>query len=212
MTLHKSIRLEFSDRRLPLTELAELNTAMEDIGCQVWPLDLREVPANIKILLGQPTLATAEAEQVKTHFLLPRERLLEIIQGAGREPQVLGGGELNTFVSNHGYPYPQLYVVQNDIDYSRFDRFHVNTANDGTGVDEVVQLLSGRGLAIHHRQHNGVVRTVRLACPSEDAGWLVTYSGGYPHIGSLRDASPGLKLLVQVIGPAEWVMRYVDDR
>jgi hypothetical protein len=50
-----------------------------------------------------------------------------------------------------------------------------------------------------------------LACSGDDAGWLVTYTGGNPHIGSLSGGSPGMKMLVQVIGPAEWVMRYEDE-
>ena len=146
---------------------------MADIGCGVWPLDLTRVPADVKKLLSQPTLTPAEGDQVKTHFLLPRQRLEEIILRAGRRPNVPGGGELNTFVSNHGYAYPQLYLVEDGVDYSRFDRFHVNTADDGTGVDEVVQLLSGRGFVIHHRLPKGLVLTLSLACPSEDTGWLV---------------------------------------
>ena len=42
-------------------------------------------------LLTQPTLTDAEADRVRTHFLLPRERLLEIIEAAGRKPNVPGG-------------------------------------------------------------------------------------------------------------------------
>lgn len=212
MTPEKGIRLEFSDKRLALYELPEINRNIKQVGWGVWPLDLSQTAADIKQLLREPTLTTEEAERVKSSFLLPREKLLEIIQRSGREPHVPGGGELTTTVTNLGYTYPQLYMVENGVDYSRFDRIHVNTADDGTAVDEVVQLLSGSGLVIHHRSPDGLILTLRLACSGDEAGWLITYTGGNPHIGSLSGGSPGMKMLVQVIGPAKWVMRYEDEQ
>ena len=97
------------------------------------------------------------------------------------------------------------------MDFSRFDRFHVNTADDGTGVDEILQMVSGRGFVSRHLLINGEVLTLHLGCNRDDAGWLLTYDGGLPHIGSLTRAEPGTKLMVQVIGPAQWQMRYLDD-
>src|SRR5262245_60252035 len=128
---------------------------MAEVGGGVWPLDLSGVPADIRRLLEQSTVTEAQEERLKTHFLLRRERLLEIIRSAGRKPHVDGGGALSTTVVSHGYSYPQLWVVQGGIDYSRFDRFHVNVADDGTGVDEVLQMLSGRGIVIRQRQGAG---------------------------------------------------------
>jgi hypothetical protein len=48
-------------------------------------------------------------------------------------PRVPGGGALTTFVSPHAYSYSQLFVVLDDVDYSRFDRFHVNVAHATLG-------------------------------------------------------------------------------
>lgn len=211
MTIEKGIRLEFSDQRPPLTAVTEINAVLAEIGSGVWPLDLSGTPDNIQQLLKQNTLTEAEAERVRTHFLLPRERLLEVIVAAGRQPNVPGGGELTTFVSNYGYSYPQLWIMQGDEDFSRFDRFHVNVSEDGTGVDEVGQLLWGRGLMIRHHLPSGVILTVRLDCPRELSGWLITHDGGKPHIGTFSQAWPGTKCLVQVIGPAQWAMRYEDE-
>ena len=53
-----------------------------------------------------------------------------------------GGGALETFVVNHGYGYPHLYVVEAGVDYARFDRFHVNVAEDGGSIDEIFQRVS----------------------------------------------------------------------
>ena len=164
MASAKGIRLEFSDGHLPLTDVAEINVALAEIGTGVWPLDLSGEPDDIRRLLGQPTLTEAEAERMRKHFLLPRERLLEIIAVAGRKPNVPGGGELTTWVSNHGYSYPQLWIVQGDEDYTRFDRFHVNVSEDGIGVDEVLQMLWGGGLVIHHLLPSGVTLTMSLDC------------------------------------------------
>jgi hypothetical protein len=210
MTNAQGVRLEFSDGRAPLTSVADVNHAMVDVGSRVWPLDLHGAPSEVRRLLMQAALTEAEAERVKAHFLLPRQRLLEVIEGAGRKPHVPGGGELTTIASTHGYAYPQLWVVQNDLDYRRFDRFHVNAAEDGTGVDEVLQVLSGSRVMIVQRVPGGGVLTLHLDCSRQGAGWLVTYDGGNPHIGSLSRAEPGTKVLAQVIGPARWVIRYED--
>jgi hypothetical protein len=98
-----------------------------------------------------------------------------------------------------------------EVDYSRFDRFHVNATEDGTGVDEVLQVLSGSGVVIYLRHSVGTTLTLRLDCPSERSGWLVTYDGGKPHIGSLNSAVSGTKVMVQAIGPAQWVIQYEDE-
>jgi hypothetical protein len=210
MATTEGIRLEFSDGRAPLTGLSDVNGRLRKTGTGAWPLPLTGAPEDIRRLLSQPTLTDAEAARVRTHFLLPRERLVQIIESAGREPNVPGGGELTTLVSNEGYSYPQLWVVQSGLDYTRFDRFHVNVSDDGVGVDEVMQILSGGGIVIRLRRRDEEL-TLRLDCPSENASWLVTYDGGKPHIGSLSTGTPGTKMVVQAIGPARWSLRYVDD-
>jgi hypothetical protein len=103
MATEEGIQLEFSDDRRPLTAVAAINAALSEIGTGVWPLDLRGAPDDIRQLLTQLTLTDAEVERLRTHFLLPRQRLLEIIAAVGREPNVPGGGALTTSVSNHDY-------------------------------------------------------------------------------------------------------------
>jgi hypothetical protein len=208
--METGIRLEVSGR-LACSSLAEVNAALVQIGSQVWPLDLRGSPVELRRLLRQPALGESENERLKTHFLLPRERLLETITAAGRRPHVPDGGAMETLDTTHNVTYPKLWVKQPDTDYSRFDRFHVNVANDDTGVDEVIQMLSGRGLVFRHRLPGGEELVVHLDCPAEDTGWLVTNDGGRPHIGSLAIATPGTKVVVQVLGPSRWNMRYEDQ-
>ncbi len=202
------IELEFSDGRPPLTAAADVNTTLAEVGAGVWRLDLTGARDDVRSLLVQRSLTDAEVERVRAHFLLPRERLLEIVAAAGRTPNVPGGGQLTTLVTNEGYSYPQLWIVQGAADFSRFDRFHVNVSDDGVGVDEVLQILSGAGVVIRLRAPSGSVLTLHLDCPAEGSGWLLTYDGGKPHIGSLGSATPGTKVLAQVIGPPRWAIRY----
>ncbi len=155
MIKEQGIRLEFSDGRQTLSSLTEINKAFQEIGSRIWPLDLRAEPHDIKKLLNKPTLTTEESDRLLNHFLLSRERLLEIIISAGREAHVPGGGFVN-----------------------------------------------------HHRSPNGEILSLYVDCPGEDTGWILTYDGGYPHVGSISGAQPGTKALVQVIGPETWVMRY----
>ena len=203
--------LEFSDGRPAVTGLDAVNTGLATYGARIWPLDLAGVAADMRRLLMQPLLTEVEVDRVKRQFLLPRERLLQLIAEAGRTPHVSGGGSMTPSVENHGYAYPQLYLAEAGVDYTRFDRFHVNTADDGTGVDEIGQLVCGGGIRIVQRRPGIGIARLHLSCPSADHGWIVTYDGGASHIGSLSAASPGTKFLMQVIGPERWTMRYEED-
>ncbi len=205
------LRLEFPDGRPAVNDLETINSELTAVGSRIWPLDHRQKSRDVHGLLAKPTLTEAEVGQVMSQFMLPRERLLEIIAEAGRQPQVPGGGAMSTHVSPHDYSYPQLFVVEDGVDYGRFDRFHINIAEDGTGVDEFMHVLAGSGVRVLQRMPGGGVLTLHIDCPDSDHGWVMTYDGIYHHIGSISDASPGSKILMQVIGPPRWVMRYEDQ-
>jgi hypothetical protein len=208
-TMATGIRLEFEGDRTALIAVPEIQEELQRMGIGVWPLPLDDAPHDVRRLLGQTTLTDDETARLRDHFLLSRERLLEVIAASVRSPNVPGGGALETTVANEGYSYPQLWVVQGGADYTRFDRFHVNVAKDGTGVDEVMQVVSGQGVIVRVRTSDGSALSLCLACPTDRAGWIVSYNGGQPHIGSLSSATPGTKVVMQVIGPEEWMLRYV---
>jgi hypothetical protein len=203
----QGLSLEFSDRRVVPDTLDGINNELLKIGAGVWPLDLADQPEVVRALLAKSSLDETETERIKEHFLLPRDQLLQIVTRAGRTPQVAGGGALTTFVTNQGYGYPQLYQVRKGIDYNRFDRFHVNMGPGGSGVDEVFQMLSGGGFVIHQKLDDGDILTLTLGCPDQGHGWLGTYSGVRPHVGSLSSG----RLLVQAFGAKEWRMNYTDE-
>src|SRR5215469_8366559 len=114
------LRLEASGSPVVATTLADVNRELTVVRSKVWQLDLQGSPADVRRLLAEPTLDAAETAAVMDHFLLSRERLLAIIAEAGRAPNVPGGGALSTQVDSHGYSYPQLWLVQDGTDYSRF--------------------------------------------------------------------------------------------
>ena len=87
----------------------------------------------------------------------------------------------------------------------------MNRSEDGTGVDEVFQMLWGRGLEIVRRNPAGEVLTSRVDCPDPGHGWLGTYSGKEPHMGRPSSAEPGNKVLVQAIGPPRSSIRFESE-
>ncbi len=211
MVRASGIRLEFSDGQpalIGIEHIDAINAALSTVGAGVWPLDFSAAPPTIRALIAQPDLSDTEITHLLDHFLLPRERLMETLAAAGRDPNVAGGGALETGVANQDYGYPQLWTVRADTDYTRFDRFHINVSDDRVGVDEVLQMLSGNGVVVHLQTPNGDVLTLRLDCLGRAQGWRITYDGGRPHIGSLSSAAPGTKLVVQAFGPPVWSLSY----
>lgn len=207
--MNTGIRLEREGGQEDLYTLEEINAALAPIGTRVWPQDWSKLSADLKDFLADPHPSPERIAEVMPHFLLSRERLMELIGEAGRQPHVPGGGELTTLDETHGVTYPQLYVANPETDFSRFDRMHVNLGEDGTPVDDVVQLLCGSGLEVHQLLPSGETVKIYLACPSPEAGWLLTVDCSVPFIGSFSRAAAGTKAVSQVIGPARWKMEYL---
>jgi hypothetical protein len=187
----------------------DVNDVLARYGARLSPRDLSDVPREQRRLLARSTLTASETAALRDRFLLPRDRLVQLIEEAGRAPQVAGGGELQTVDTTHDVHYPELYLVAPGVDYTRFDRLHVNHATDGTGVDETLQLLSGGGVRFVHTTPELGTVTLLLDCPSPDHGWTMSYSGARPHVASFTGASDGTKILMQIIGPSRWTMDYV---
>lgn len=204
------LRLEIEGTGTVWTAVDEVQAELRQIGIGVWPLDLSDVPDDIRRLLARDDLTEEETARARDYFLLSRERLLELVAESGRAPNVPGGGALETNVANQAYGYPQLWVVQGDVDYTRFDVLHVNTSDDGVGVDEVLQMVSGGGVIVRNRRPDGRIYNLRLDCLSEDACWMFSYDAGEDHVGSLSSATPGTKLVVQAFGPSDWSLRYTE--
>ncbi len=193
----------------PTSDFKEAQARLLRHGVGLWPYDLSGLPAELQAIRLAERPTEAQLQTLKSALLFDRATLLKHIRASGRVENVPGGGALESQVENHGYGYPQLFICEVGIDYSRFDTYHVNVAEDGTEVDEVIQILSGSGLKVFHRVEEGEIKFT-LACPDPNQGWILTYSGGHPHMASLATAAVGTKALVQVIGPPTWTMRNVD--
>ena len=205
----EGIRLDFAEGRPTITDLAKINSTLHPIGFRAWPIDLTSAPEALRPLLALPTLTDADIAVVRDHFLLSQEQLLTLIEEAGRTPQVPGGGEMTTLDATNGVTYPQLYMVEAGVDYRRFDRFHVNSSADGPD-GRVHADPSGGGIRVLQHLPGEGEFTVTFSCVGGERGWMVTYDGGRPHIGSFTGAETGTKILVQVMGPPSWEMHYVD--
>ena len=204
-----AIRLELTADGSSVTGAAAANDALAGFGTRVWPVDLTAAADDVRDLLRRPGLSPEETGRVRDAFLLPRARLLELMAAVGRHPSVPGGGELSTLDVVNDVRYPQLFIVEPGVDYSRFDRLHENVADDGTVLDETMTILAGGPIRLVQRLADGSEATLLLHAVGETTGWVVTY-GGLPHIGSFTGAAPGSKILVQAIGPAHWQAHYVD--
>jgi len=122
---------------------AAVNDCLSAEGIRVWPLDLSGSPHEVRSLLDQPTLSDAKLVRARDQFLLPRERLLRVIDAAGRRPNHPEGGALHTSCIETEIAYPQLHVISRELDYSGFSPLHVNVGEDGSGSDEVGQSSAG---------------------------------------------------------------------
>lgn len=193
-----------------LVKLEAINAFLQPLGAKLWPLDLANLPGPVRAALEREQMSEQEAALIKAFFLLPRERLLDLMAECGREPHVPGGGALETRVLPHDYIYPNLMQITATNVPTLYDKMHINHAQDGTGVDEFAQFLHGWGMYLRHRLPDGTEWEMKLNCPSNEQGWLIYYEGKHPHLGSPAQCSPGSKFLVQVIGPPVWTMEYVE--
>jgi hypothetical protein len=64
------LRLDLPSGETALTSLLEIDAVLAGVGTSVWPLDLGSAPADVRVLLSQPTLTEAEVERVNTHCTL----------------------------------------------------------------------------------------------------------------------------------------------
>ena len=164
------VRLDLPANGRTVVGAAAANAALAAFGTRLWPIDLTAASDDVRSLLRRPELTAAESALVRDTFLLSRARLLEIIAAAGRTPTVPGGGELSTLDVANNVVYPQLYIVERDVDYSRFDRLHENISDNGISIDEVMSILAGGGVRLVQRLPDATEATLHLSCVGDSAG------------------------------------------
>ncbi|GFE77294.1 hypothetical protein [Novosphingobium sp. TCA1] len=209
------VKLQFSNGRSEVVGVENVNAVLRGAGVRASTV---AIPEGAKpILRASETRAVSEAEQKKliTLFYLNRTQLLEQIELAGRTPEAHRGGYLSSAEPGVS-PYPKVYDMkamtaqqQSDV-LRRFGRLHVNIADDGVAMDEVMTVVAGGPFTWMFVLPDGVVTrlTVDRVGPNDPALRL-SYPGLGMHAGYM-DPPDGL-VIAFGHGPKEFIMRYQDD-
>jgi hypothetical protein len=204
--------LSFSDSRQSITDFSAINAVLKTVG-----VHLSRVNIPSQALPGLKLSATSKLneEQISSLlkiFSLIRKDLLDQISIAGRKPVISGGGSLSTGEVGVA-PYPKIYDMKamspQDHIYvqNKFGKLHVNSADSGEGVDEVMTLVSGGPWTWYFLLKDNVVAKLSLNhIQPNGPGWRLSYPGLTPH-GAYMDAKDGI-CIAYIIGPKIWVMRY----
>ncbi|MCE4564599.1 hypothetical protein INQ51_09780 [Maribellus sp. CM-23] len=208
------MKLSFSDGRKDAVGLVDINAVLRSVGVRVSTVELPEKAKPILETSKTRALNKEEAKNLIAVFHLDRDALLNQIEKAGREPAAEDGGSLTTGEDNMA-PYPKVYdmkVLSPEVTVflqDKFGKLHVNSADDGTGIDEVMTIVSGGPWTWFFVLPDNVVGKLTLGHVAIDGlGWRISYPGLGPH-GGFFDAEYGL-VVAFAHGPEKFVMRYED--
>ncbi|WP_421535907.1 hypothetical protein [Priestia sp. D3YE.R1] len=205
------VKLQFSDGRSDVLGVKKVNDVLHSIGVRVSTLP---IPEEAKpILKASQTRAINEEEQSKliSIFNLNRADLLEQIRLAGRTPEVKGGGDFTTEV---GLPsYPKIYdmkamapEVQSSV-LNKYGRLHVNSSDNGTGIDEVMTVVTGGPFTWMFVLPDGVVARLTVdKVELDDQAVRLSYPGLGMHAGYM-DPKQGL-IVAFAHGPKNFKVRF----
>ncbi len=209
------VKLQFSDGRPDVDGIDNVNFVLRSVGVRASTV---EIPEEAKsILAASLTRPTGETEHAKLIelFKLDRRDLLEQIELAGRTPEMRRGGYLGTREGDTA-PYPKVYdMMAIDQDarawvLNRYGRLHVNTSDDGVGIDEVMTVVSGGPFTWMFVLPGGVLArlTVQEISPEGPAVRL-SYPGLGMHAGYM-DPARGL-IVAYAHGPESFTIRFEES-
>jgi len=209
-----NIKLSFSDGTPAASGLDEINKVLRSVGVHVTLVPLPSAAKPILKSSRSRAINPAETAELISLFSLHRGELLNVISEAGRTPEAHRGGYLST--SEEGVPpYPKVYDMQamtpevKAFLQDKFGKLHVNSAENGMGIDEVMTIVSGGPWTWFFLLPDDVVGKLSLGFVGIDgAGWRISYPGLGPHGGYL-DSEHGL-VVAHAHGPQQFVMRYVE--
>lgn len=212
--LVEDIKLSYSNGKPATMGLDNVNAVLYSIGVHVSTLSIPEEASPLLKTSQTRSLNPDEAAKLISIFSMDREDLLDQISKAGREPTIPQGGYLTT--SEDGVPpYPKVYdmkaMTPETIFYlqEKFGKLHVNSADSGTGIDEVMTIVSGGPWTWFFVLPDNVVGKLTLGHVNSDGqAWRISYPGIVPH-GGFLDAEYGL-VVAYAHGPKNFVMRYEE--
>lgn len=208
------IALHFSDGTKSATGLDSVNARLREIGVRVSEVSIPEAAKPILRASRMRAVNTGEADALLRHFHLGRRELVDEIVRAGRKPEMHRGGYLQTSEKDVA-PYPKVYDMK-ALDkettaylQEKFGKLHVNSSDEGVGIDEVMTIVSGGPYTWFFVFEGGVVGKLRFGTVGENSkAWRISYPGLVPH-GGFFDAEHGL-VIAYAHGPKNFVMRYED--
>lgn len=206
------IRLSFSDGRADAVGLKAVNAQLLKVGVRVSEVSIPDTARPLVEVAKTRALNEREHAELLSVFSLDRAALLDQAAKAGRKPAVEGGGELS--ISEKDVPpYPKVYDMKaldektKSYLMSKFGRLHVNSADSGHGIDEVMTIVAGGPYTWFFALPDGAIAKVRFSeVKTGSRGWRVSYPGLVPH-GGYFDAPHGL-VVAHAYGPKLFVMRY----
>lgn len=205
------VKLQFSDGRPNAVGLEEVNAVLRSVGVRASTVSIPDAAKPILKASQSRTVTEAEQEDLIKLFSLNRAELLEQIELAGRVPETPRGGLLSTRQPGVA-PYPKVYDMLAIPKEHRagvlesFGRFHVNMAENGVGIDEVMTVVSGGPFTWMFVLPEGVVVRLTVGPASEETAIRLSYPGMGIHAGYM-DAKQGL-IVAYAHGPEEFVVHY----
>ncbi|MBN3215478.1 hypothetical protein [Pectobacterium polaris] len=205
------VSLKFSDGRADIKGVENVNAVLNPIGINVTTIDIPEAAKPTLKASERRALTKDEHDLLIKQFYLDQEQLLEQAKLAGRTPAVKGGGVL-TEETGFG-PYPKVYDMKaldektHKSVLEKYGRMHVNSADDGTDVDEVMTVVNGGPFRWGFTLKDGSIARFQVEKVSlNDKAVRVSYHGLGMHAG-IMDAKQGL-IVAFGHGPKEFTMRY----
>ncbi|MGH8855788.1 MAG: hypothetical protein ACREWI_16115 [Telluria sp.] len=205
------VSLKFSDGRPDVAGVENVNAVLKSVGIHVTTV---AIPAAAKQILAQTykrALTSQEQKCLIEQFKLDQTQLLEQVKLAGRQPAVAGGGVL-TEETGLG-PYPKVYDMRaldkktHKAVLEKYGRMHVNSADDGTDIDEVMTVVSGGPFRWAFTLADGTIARFQVdSVGKNDKAVRVSYHGLGMHAG-IMDAKQGA-IVAFAHGPREFTMRY----
>jgi hypothetical protein len=187
---------------------------LRSVGVRVSTLPIPKKATTILKTSKTRAVTPEESAKLLSLFSLHRGQLLYQIHKAGRKPEAHRGGYLST--SEVGVsPYPKVYDMKamtpevKTFLQGKFGKLHVNSAENGVGIDEVMTLVSGGSWTWFFLLPYNVVGKLTLGHVSTDGqAWRISYPGLVAH-GAFLDSEYGL-VVAHAHGPKNFVMRYED--
>lgn len=207
------IKMQFSDGRPDVTGFENVNPILYQVGVRA---SLVNIPKEAKPILeaaqSRP-IDDIEKEKLLSYFSLSRADLLEQINLAGRVPEAHRGGYLTISASNGG-KYPSISdllslnkKMRSDV-IKMYGKLHVNSSENGMGIDEVMTVISGGPFTWFFVLKDGIV--ARLTCEPvllNGSAIRVSYPGLTMHAGYFPEKGIAIGY---AHGPESFVIRFEE--